>query len=92
MQRAMEASGFFDNVEAVLGESGKSRDQFLIAIKPNIMTAAIREDPSPGYTDPQLVEFRIGQLRDEGFQEIAVVEARNVYDYSYKGRSVPTHL
>ena len=88
MQGALEVSRFFDNIEAVLGESGKSHDEFLIAIKPNIMTASIREDPSPVYTDPELVEYLIGRLRERGFRNIAIVESRNVYDYSYKGRSV----
>jgi hypothetical protein len=89
LRQAMEVSNFIANVEAVLTQSGKARDQFLIAIKPNIMTAALRENPSPVYTDPQLVEYVVDQLRARGFQQIAVVEARNVYDYSYQGRSVP---
>jgi uncharacterized protein (DUF362 family) len=89
LRQAMEVSNFIANVEAVLAESGKARDEFLIAIKPNIMTAAIREVPSSVYTDPQLVEYVVDQLRARGFQEIAIVEARNVYDYSYQGRSVP---
>ncbi len=88
MQRAVEVSGFFDNVETVFRPSGKSREEFLIAIKPNIMTASVREDPSPVYTDPELVEYLIGKLSDQGFRNFAVVESRNVYDYSYEGRSV----
>ncbi len=88
LQRAIAASAFFDNVEAVWQNSGKTREKFLIAIKPNIMTASIRENPSPVYTDPELVEFLIGRLRERGFRNLAVVEARNVYDYSYQNRSV----
>jgi len=88
MQRAMDVSSFFENVEAVLEGSGKTRAEFLIAIKPNIMTAAMWEERSPVYTDPGLVEYVIAQLRQRGFQKLAVVEARNVYDYSYRGRSV----
>lgn len=88
LQHAIDASGFSANLEAVFGASGKAREDFLIAIKPNIMTAAVREESSPVYTDPELVEYLIGRLRDRGFRNIAVVEARNVYDYSYEGRSV----
>lgn len=88
MARAIQTSNFLNNIEAVFKESGKSRDEFLIAIKPNIMTGSIREDPSPVYTNPDLVEYLIKQLGNGGFRNIAVVEARNVYDYSYKGRSV----
>jgi uncharacterized protein (DUF362 family) len=88
MRRAMDVSGFFENLEAVYVESGKPRDEFLIAIKPNIMTASVREDPSPVYTDPALVEYVLDGLRDRGFQELAVVEARNVFDHNWQGRSV----
>lgn len=88
MQRAIEVSHFLPRVEAVLKESGKKRDKFLIAIKPNIMTGSLREENSPVYTDPQLVEHLIAQLRKKKFGNIAVVEARNVYDYSYQGRDV----
>jgi len=88
LQRAVAASGFLENVESVFAASGKPREEFLIAIKPNIMTASRRLDPNPVYTDPQLVEHLIDRLSDKGFQNIAVVEARNVYDYSYQGRSV----
>lgn len=88
LDRAIERSQFLENVESVFRASGKAREQFLIAIKPNLMTASIPENPSPVYTNPDLVEHLIGRLRDRGFTDIALVEARNVYDYSYQGRSV----
>jgi uncharacterized protein (DUF362 family) len=88
LHSAMQVSQFFENVEAVWQASGKARQAFLIAIKPNLMTASIRQDPSPVYTDPELVEELIRQLRARGFRNLAVAEARNVYDYSYQGRSV----
>lgn len=88
LQQIIDVSGFFNNVETVYEKSGKSRADFLIAIKPNIMTASIRQDPSPVYTDPQLVNYLFDQLKQRGFQNMAIVEARNVYDYSYQGRSV----
>jgi uncharacterized protein (DUF362 family) len=88
LQQAMDLSSFLDNVEAVYNKSGKSRDEFSIVLKPNIMTASIREDPSPVYTDPELVEHLFGRLREAGFANLAIVESHNVYDYSYKNRSV----
>ncbi len=88
LQRAIDASGFYTNVEAVLASSGKPREEFLIAVKPNLMTAAVRQEPSPVYTHPALVEFLLAGLRARGFRNLAIVEARNVYDYSYQGRSV----
>ena len=88
LQRAIDAAGFLDNVEAIFQESGKAREAFAIAVKPNIMTASLRLDPNPVYTDPELVEYLFERLRERGFADFAVVESRNVYDYSYEGRSV----
>ncbi len=88
LDRAVARAGFVDHVERVYHESGKARDAFCIAIKPNIMTASVREDDSPVYTDPALVEALVDIIRYKGFREIAVVESHNVYDYSYQGRTV----
>lgn len=89
LQGALDASGFVDNLEAVFRSKGKDRSTFSIAIKPNIMTASVKQVESPIYTDPQLVEYLVRSLRARGFANIAVVEAHNVYSYSYKGRTVP---
>jgi uncharacterized protein (DUF362 family) len=88
MQQAIDNSSFLTHVAEEWRQSGKSKEEFLIAIKPNIMTASVYEDPSPVYTDPKLVEYVIKQLIQEGYTNIAVVEARNVYQYSYQGRTV----
>ncbi len=88
MQKIMEVSHFKNNVESAFKASGKSRNDFFIVIKPNIMTASIYQDSSPVYTDPQLVEYLCTYLMDLGFLKIAVAESRNVYDYSYQRRSV----
>lgn len=85
---AVERSGFVANVEARWAASGKPKDQFSVVIKPNIMTASVREEDSPVYTDPALVEALFGILRQEGFSRFAVVESENVYNYSYRGRTV----
>lgn len=88
MQQAIQVSGFLQNIETAWSVSGKPLEDFLIAIKPNIMTASKKLDPNPVYTDPELVEFLIDRLVERGFRNIAVVEAHNVYDYSYQGRTV----
>ena len=88
MQQAMLGSAFLEHIESALATSGKPRQEFSIAIKPNIMTASKWLDPNPVYTDPELVEFLVDRLGERGFHNIAVVEARNVYDYSYQQRSV----
>ncbi|HEY3342424.1 MAG TPA: DUF362 domain-containing protein [Anaerolineae bacterium] len=88
LHRAVEQSGFVSNLLTRWGASGKSKADFLIAIKPNIMTASIHEQDSPVYTDPALVEDLIGLMHEQGFTNIIVVEAENVYNYSYSGRRV----
>jgi len=89
LDTVLNQSGFFDRLEAVFQAGDLPQAEFSIAIKPNLMTASIREDPSPVYTDPELVEYLIGHLRDKGFRKISLVESHNVYDYSYQNRSVP---
>lgn len=88
LEAAVERSGFLSHVLARWAASGKSKEHFSIAIKPNIMTASLHEVDSPVYTDPVLVEALIERLREQGFTTIAVVEAENVYNYSYRGRTV----
>ena len=88
LQRAIDQSGFVANLTNRWSASGKTKGEFLVAIKPNIMTASIPEEDSPVYTDPQLVEELIAVIRGQGFEQIAVVEAENVYNYSYRGRRV----
>ena len=88
LQAAMDRSGFLPHVHANFLKSGKPKESFAIAIKPNIMTASVIEHPSPVYTDPELVEHLVSALRADGFRDICIVEARNVYDYSYRGRDV----
>jgi len=88
LRAALDESGFDENIEQRWQASGKTRARFLVAIKPNIMTASVREPDSPVYTDPMLVEALMQRIRGQGFTNVAVVESRNVYDYSYQGRSV----
>jgi uncharacterized protein (DUF362 family) len=89
LQQAIEKADFLANVERVFEASGKARNDFAIALKPNIMTASIHEVDSPVYTDPALVEHVLSRLRERGFTNLAVVESHNVYQYSYQGRTVP---
>ncbi len=85
----IEQSGFIQHVADHWQASGKSKAEFHIAIKPNIMTAGKFETDSPVYTDPELVEVLIGLLRDAGYERFSIVEAQNVYNYAYQGRTVP---
>lgn len=86
--QAVGASDFVRHLLDHWEASGVPKDEFRIAIKPNIMTASLREEDSPVYTDPALVEELVRLVRDEGFKRLYVVESQNVYDYSYQKRTV----
>ena len=88
LENAITQSGFLEHIAAALAASGKTPAEFKVGIKPNIMTAAFRASDSPVYTDPDLVEYLINKMRDLGLQTFFVVEAENVYNYSYEGRRV----
>jgi uncharacterized protein (DUF362 family) len=88
-RRTVEQSGFITHLTALWQQSGKPKEVFRIAIKPNIMTASERQEECPVYTDPELVEELVAIMRAEGFIEFVVVDAQNVYNYSYTGRTVP---
>ncbi len=87
--RAVDESGFVAHLLSHWQASGKPKEDFQIAIKPNIMTASIHEEDSPVYTDPALVEALIHRMQQEGFTRFTVVETQNVYNYAYTGRTVP---
>jgi uncharacterized protein (DUF362 family) len=88
-RRTVEQAGFVPHLLERWQASGKAKEEFLVAIKPNIMTASIYEEDSPVYTDPALVEELIAIMRGEGFSRFVVVESQNVYNYSFRGRCVP---
>lgn len=87
--RAVAQSGFIPHLLAHWQASGKPKDDFQIAIKPNIMTASVPHPDSAVYTNPDLVEALIKLMQAEGFSQFAVVESQNVYNYAYTGRTVP---
>jgi uncharacterized protein (DUF362 family) len=86
--RAVERSGFLPHLLSAWEQSGRAKEEFLIAIKPNFMVSSAYQKDSPVYTDPELVEALIGLMRDEGFARFVVVETENVFNYSYTGRRV----
>ena len=88
LDRMLEESHFFETLEAVREKSDKSKEDFLIVLKPNFMMTIRIEDPPLVYTDPTLVERWIGKMGEAGFTNIRVVEAQNVYNLWYRNRSV----
>jgi len=80
-------AGFFEVLERRFRESGKSKDNFAVVIKPNFMFMHSKKDHS-SYTDPELVEALIDRVVDRGFANVAVVEAQSTYGNYYKNREV----
>ncbi len=88
LDAALKDSGFIENLNSSFVSSGKSRKDFSIVIKPNIMMFTHLENPVASYTDPKLVEHLIDRLRHEGFENIKVVESQNAYGNWYQNREV----
>lgn len=89
MEQVLAQTGFFDVLERRWVHSGKAREKFLIAVKPNIMMAYSRQDLST-ITDPELVEYLIDRVVAHGFTNVAVVESQNVYGNWFRNRDVAT--
>ena len=58
-----------------------------VAVKPTFMLGYDRKDRSI-LTDPELLSALAGELRAIGCADVAVVEAPNIYDQFFAGRSV----
>ena len=87
LDRVLEETGFLRLLEKRLAETGKSRTEFSIVIKPNFMFAYDKTDPST-YTDPALVGHLAERLREKGFERIVVAEAQSTYGEYFDRRSV----
>ncbi len=85
---AVDKSGFFKVLDGELSRSGKSKNDFTVVVKPNVMMFTHREDPPVTYTDPALVERLIEMVRDAGYKRIRMVEAQNIYGNWYDNRTV----
>lgn len=72
LARVLQRAGLFESVEQAREASGRSAEQFRIAVKPNLMGR-------PG-TDPALVEQLFATFREYGYRELALVESRTGRD------------
>src|SRR5205085_7210526 len=61
--------------------------EMTVAVKANFMLGYNRKDLSM-ITDPVLIEELAAYLRKLGYGDVAVVEARNLYDFYYCNRTV----
>ncbi len=87
LDRVIEDSGFFQVLEASLAKSGKSREVFSVAIKPNFMFFYSTKDKTT-YTDPTLVEHLVERIYEKGFRNIKIVEARSTLSVFFDKRDV----
>lgn len=89
LEEVLEITHFFDVLEKHWRASNKSRDDFQIAIKPNLMMLYSINDPT-SHTDPLLVEHLIDLIVDRGFKKIKLVESQNLYGNWFSNREVLT--
>lgn len=87
LEQVIEEAGFWDKLEERFNESGKTKEDFLIAVKPNLMMFYSKNDMSV-ITEPALVEHLINKIVERGYTNIALVESQNVYGNWFKKRDV----
>jgi uncharacterized protein (DUF362 family) len=87
LDRVLDEAGFWNTLEGRFSSSGKTKKDFLVAVKPNLMMFASKEDMSV-ITDPELVEHLITKIAGKGYTNIALVESQNVFGNWFKNREV----
>lgn len=87
LDKVIDESGFFNVLEKRFVETGKSREEFAVVIKPNFMYLHHKKDIST-YTDPTLVEHLVDKIVEKGFSNITLVEAQSTLGNYYKNREV----
>ena len=87
LYKVLEQTKFFDILEKRFKETGKSKEDFRIVIKPNFMYMHSKKDFST-YTDPELVEALINKIAENGYPNITIVEAQSTLGNYYSNRQV----
>ncbi len=85
----LEKSGFWTILENAFQRSRKTKSQFSIVIKPNFMFMYSKNDHST-FTDPELVEDLVRQLREQDYSNLSIVEAQSAYGNYFENRDVVT--
>jgi len=89
LDKVLEATGFFQKLDAAWQKSGKSKEGFFIMVKPNFMFMYSTKDQST-FTDPQLIEQLVDRMHERGYRSLAVAEARSTYGTFFTNREVKT--
>jgi uncharacterized protein (DUF362 family) len=87
-KEVIDLSKFDDALLAKHQESGKSKEEFSIIIKPNMMVYTNPEAFEPLVTDWELVEYLVDHIRAQGFTNIKVCEAQNDVGRMLKNHNV----
>ena len=85
--RLLDQSQLSDRLQQRADIDSKSVEQLKVAIKPTFMLGYDRRDMSM-VTDPELLEALAQYLKTLGCRDVAVIEARNIYDQFFQHRSV----
>jgi uncharacterized protein (DUF362 family) len=85
----LQQTDFKSHLEQQQIQSNKSRKEFLVAIKPNMMVYVNPKDHHAVVTDKILVESLVDYIQTLGFTNIAVVEAQNDVGRMFKNHNVP---
>jgi uncharacterized protein (DUF362 family) len=88
LDQVLKESEFTDNLKFKLESSKKSKKDFSVVIKPNLMMFTDVENPVATYTDPILVEHLVDKIREIGFKRLFVVESQNCFGNWYLNRGV----
>jgi uncharacterized protein (DUF362 family) len=87
LDQVLEKTGFYEILERKWNGTGKKKEDFLIAVKPNFMMTYNKIDEST-YTDPELVEYLLNELYKRDYTRLALVESRNIYGLYFEKREV----
>lgn len=87
LDEVLDRANFFGVLNDIYNNSGKSKSDFAVVIKPNFMFMHSKKDHS-SYTDPELVEALVDRIADREFTNITLVEAQSTYGNYYQNREV----
>ncbi|MEW5735148.1 MAG: DUF362 domain-containing protein [Thermodesulfobacteriota bacterium] len=87
LEEVLANSKFFETLEEAWAKSGKPKNEFIVAVKPNLSMALRRNDVGV-YTDPFLVIHLLRLLLKRGFANLRVVESQNLYGNWFTNRGV----
>lgn len=87
LDEVLEKSKFFEILNRKFEESGKSKEDFSVIIKPNFMFMHSKKDIST-YTEPELVEALVDRIVGKGFTNVTLVEAQSALGNHYNNREV----